>query len=161
MDIEPSDEALQRQARIIIYEFDDGWNQTAADNIEWLNAFKQRHSQNPKKAHTFVTCDKPETMTRQAQRRRLNAVVQTQPARALSGGCSAVTPAAVAAFLGGPSGQAGKQGAFLLTDANCYRRLARELTRFVSSTMSPNNPNWHVPTDAEIQHQARWILFDE
>ncbi|EEU34521.1 uncharacterized protein NECHADRAFT_97913 [Fusarium vanettenii 77-13-4] len=130
-------------------------------HLRWLNAFKQRHSQNPKKAHTFVTCDKPETMTRQAQRRRLNAVAQTQPARALSGGCSAVTPAAVAAFLGGPSGQAGKQGAFLLTDANCYRRLARELTRFVSSTMSPNNPNWHVPTDAEIQHQARWILFDD
>ncbi|EXL40796.1 hypothetical protein FOCG_16740 [Fusarium oxysporum f. sp. radicis-lycopersici 26381] len=68
-----------------------------------------------------------------------------QTARAFSRGCSEVTPAAVA----------GQVGAFFLTDANCYRRLFRELTRFVSSAMSPNNPNCHVPTDAEIQHQAR------
>ncbi|RGP63725.1 c2h2 type zinc finger containing [Fusarium sporotrichioides] len=36
---------------------------------------------------------------------------------------------------------------FFLNDANCYRHLAQELTRFVWS-------------NAEIQHQARWILFD-
>ncbi|KAF9870299.1 C2H2 type zinc finger domain-containing protein [Colletotrichum karsti] len=43
MGIEPSDADLQRQARIIIYEFDDGWNQTAADanNAEWLQRFKR------------------------------------------------------------------------------------------------------------------------
>jgi len=27
--------------------------------------------------------------------------------------------------------------------------------------MSPNNPNCHAPTDNEIQHQARWILYDD
>jgi len=43
MGIEPTDEDLQRQARIIIYEFDDGWNQTAADNASWLEGFKNRH----------------------------------------------------------------------------------------------------------------------
>ncbi|KAL7764898.1 hypothetical protein ACKLNR_006043 [Fusarium oxysporum f. sp. zingiberi] len=50
---------------------------------------------------------------------------------------------------------------FFMNDSNCYRRLAQELTRFVMSTMSRNNPNRHVPSDVEIQHQARWILFEK
>lgn len=45
MGVEPTDEELQKQARIIIYEFDDGWNQTAADSSQWLEAFKQRYPQ--------------------------------------------------------------------------------------------------------------------
>ncbi|KAI8717166.1 hypothetical protein NCS52_00791500 [Fusarium sp. LHS14.1] len=48
-----------------------------------------------------------------------------------------------------------------LFDANCYRRLGRELTRFAMSTMSTRNPKSHVPTDEELQHQARWIMFDD
>jgi hypothetical protein len=39
----PSDEDLQRQARQILYEEDDSWNQTAADNEEWLELFKKAH----------------------------------------------------------------------------------------------------------------------
>jgi hypothetical protein len=54
-----------------------------------------------------------------------------------------------------------KTGPFFFNDANCYRRLARELGRYAAATMSPNNPNYHVPTDQELQHQARWILYDE
>ncbi|KAF9880705.1 hypothetical protein CkaCkLH20_01747 [Colletotrichum karsti] len=50
---------------------------------------------------------------------------------------------------------------FFLNDHNRYLHLARELSRFVKSTMSPNNPNCHVPTDEEIKHQARWIIYDE
>lgn len=51
---------------------------------------------------------------------------------------------------------------FFLTDHNnCYRRLARGLSRFVAITISTRNPNRHVPTDEELQHQARWIMFDE
>ncbi|KAJ3953828.1 homeodomain mating type protein alpha2 [Colletotrichum tropicale] len=50
---------------------------------------------------------------------------------------------------------------FFLNDNNRYRRLAKELSRFVASTMSPNNPNSHIPTDEEIRHQARWVLYDE
>lgn len=46
-------------------------------------------------------------------------------------------------------------------DDNCYRRLMRELSRFVASTMSKHNPSSHVPADAELQHQARDIMFDE
>ncbi|EFX03246.1 homeobox and c2h2 transcription factor [Grosmannia clavigera kw1407] len=81
----PDDAALQRQARLIIYELDDGWNQTAADGPEWLTSFKSKH----------------------------------------------------------------------------IPQLARELTRYVTAAMSPNNPNCHVPTDEELQHQARWILYDD
>lgn len=36
-----TDEMLQRQARLIVYDSDDSWNQTAADNPEWLELFKQ------------------------------------------------------------------------------------------------------------------------
>ncbi|KAL7949773.1 hypothetical protein V8C42DRAFT_311909 [Trichoderma barbatum] len=50
---------------------------------------------------------------------------------------------------------------YFLSDANCYGRLEKELTRFVTSCLSPNNPLRHVPTDEEIQYQARWIIYDD
>ncbi|KAL0942355.1 C2H2 type zinc finger domain-containing protein [Colletotrichum truncatum] len=46
-------------------------------------------------------------------------------------------------------------------DANFNRWLALELRRWVAATMSPNNPNCHVPSDEELQHQARFIVFEE
>ncbi|KAH7396637.1 hypothetical protein DE146DRAFT_657288 [Phaeosphaeria sp. MPI-PUGE-AT-0046c] len=39
-----TDEMLQREARMILYSDADGWEQTAADNPEWLNLFKKAHS---------------------------------------------------------------------------------------------------------------------
>ncbi|EWZ02784.1 hypothetical protein FOYG_02008 [Fusarium oxysporum NRRL 32931] len=97
------------------------------------------------------TADHQEPTMPEAQRRELNEIARRQPTRVFSGGCSEAIPATVAV----------QAGMFFLTDANCYRRLFRELTRFVTSIMSPNNPNCHVPTDAEIQHQARCIIFDD
>ncbi|KAK3071260.1 hypothetical protein LTR53_008942 [Teratosphaeriaceae sp. CCFEE 6253] len=38
-----TDEMLQTRARRILYESDDTWNQTAADNPEWLDLFKKAH----------------------------------------------------------------------------------------------------------------------
>jgi hypothetical protein len=38
-----TDEMLQRQARHIMYGSDDTWNQTVADNREWLDLFKRAH----------------------------------------------------------------------------------------------------------------------
>ncbi|KAJ9640975.1 hypothetical protein H2199_005643 [Coniosporium tulheliwenetii] len=38
-----SDDMLQREARLILYDSDDSWNQTAADNPEWLTLFKKAH----------------------------------------------------------------------------------------------------------------------
>ncbi|KAI5465039.1 hypothetical protein BGZ63DRAFT_351527 [Mariannaea sp. PMI_226] len=49
----------------------------------------------------------------------------------------------------------------VLNDSNCYRQLTRELSRFVATTMSPRNPNSHVPTDEELQYQARWLMFGD
>ncbi|EGY23399.1 uncharacterized protein VDAG_04837 [Verticillium dahliae VdLs.17] len=48
---------------------------------------------------------------------------------------------------------------FLSTDT-FYWGLRRELSRFVAMTISPKNPQWHIPTDEELQCQARWIMFD-
>jgi hypothetical protein len=39
----PTDQMLQKHARILLYSSDDGWNQTAADNPEWLEMFKKAH----------------------------------------------------------------------------------------------------------------------
>lgn len=38
-----TDAMLQAQARRILYDSDDGWEQTAADNPEWLDLFKKAH----------------------------------------------------------------------------------------------------------------------
>ena len=38
-----TDEMLQTQARRLLYDSDDAWNQTAADHPEWLNLFKKAH----------------------------------------------------------------------------------------------------------------------
>ncbi|KAF3802722.1 hypothetical protein GCG54_00013956 [Colletotrichum gloeosporioides] len=54
-----------------------------------------------------------------------------------------------------------KSGAFVLNDCNSHRWLAMELKRWAASTMSSNNPTHHVPSDEEIRHQARFLLFDD
>nr|POE53555.1 homeobox protein pknox1 [Quercus suber] len=38
-----TDEMLQQQSRSILFGSDDAWNQTAADNPEWLDLFKKAH----------------------------------------------------------------------------------------------------------------------
>lgn len=131
---EPTDTELQRKARLITYTFDDEWNQTAADSNTWLQSFKQRHA------------------------------VPYQDVSSTQAPHASVKPTA-SPCKGGPSRILGisdtRLGAWFLNDTNCYRRLARELSRWVASQMSPNNPQSHVPTDAELQYQARWILYDE
>ncbi|KAF5000265.1 hypothetical protein FGRMN_1897 [Fusarium graminum] len=47
-----------------------------------------------------------------------------------------------------------------LNDGNMYRGLTRALTRYVARTISPLNPTSHIPTDEELQYQARWIMYD-
>jgi hypothetical protein len=37
----PTDQTLQEKARLIVYGDNDPWNQTAADNSQWLELFKQ------------------------------------------------------------------------------------------------------------------------
>lgn len=54
-----------------------------------------------------------------------------------------------------------QMGSYRLHDPNFYKWLGRELGRWVTSIMSPNNPNCHVPSDKEIQHHARFMMYDE
>ncbi|KAM0237927.1 hypothetical protein ACHAP5_008826 [Fusarium lateritium] len=53
-----------------------------------------------------------------------------------------------------------RQKVVSLNDSNMYRGLTRDLTRYVARTISPLNPTSHVPTDEELQYQARWIMYD-
>ncbi|KHN97996.1 C2H2 type zinc finger containing protein [Metarhizium album ARSEF 1941] len=154
---EPTDEDLQRQARVIIYEFDDGWNQTAADNIQWLESFRDRHPEGGSPEHA-------PTMTMDSAPAR-TATASDGPASCHKSPESVEAPRNNSVHndfqqllsIDGHS----RSTLLFLNDANCYRRLAKELRRWVKSTMSANNPNRHTPTDDELQYQARWILYDD
>ncbi|KAF7588199.1 hypothetical protein BBP40_006018 [Aspergillus hancockii] len=39
----PTDEMFQQEARRVLYDPEDSWNQTIADNPEWLSAFRDLH----------------------------------------------------------------------------------------------------------------------
>lgn len=152
---DPTDEQLQKKARCIVYRCQDGWQQTAADNKAWLDSFKQRHSQNQNPQPTLTNTDSPPTGL------HFNSGMSsirntTSPAGALDGFGLISTESAPSQRPAAP-----KQDQLFLNVSGCYRRLAKDLSRFVAASMSPNNPNQHVPTDKEIQHQARWILYDE
>jgi len=176
MGVQPTDADLQRQARVIIYEFDDEWNQTAADNGAWLSAFKQRQLLPGPNNASELDSQEPLTLasvapdwcsTRWTPKTFLAAQSPSfsQHAQSASGGSgSLLSHGSTGESSGAGASRAGgyiKVRSSFLTDANCYRRLARELRRFVASAMSPNNPNFRIPSDEELQHQARWILYEE
>ncbi|KAI0390388.1 hypothetical protein F5Y17DRAFT_67565 [Xylariaceae sp. FL0594] len=157
---EPTDADLQRQARIIVYEVDDEWNQTAADDAEWLGHFKERHPPN-------MSRPSPVSSTSPSTARYTSTVAnRTSPAstpQVLTAPTSKRSPHITDIQSPGASSTTSsiKTGARFLSDANCFRRLAKDLGRFVTATMSPNNPNRHTPSDEELRHQARWIVYDD
>ncbi|KAI1874944.1 uncharacterized protein JN550_002373 [Neoarthrinium moseri] len=150
MGVEPLDADLQRQARLIIYDNDDNWNQTAADDSEWLANFRLRHSS----IDTDLTATTSSGSPSSSRAAPFQQLYSLQTSRSPKG-----VPTATATFT--PPARAIKPGPFFLNDANCFQRLAKGLTRYANSVMSANNPNRHVPTDEELQHQARWIIYDE
>ncbi|KAI0132860.1 C2H2 type zinc finger-containing protein [Xylariales sp. AK1849] len=144
---EPLDADLQRQARLIIYENEDDWNQTAADDAEWLTSFKQRHAPLDSNATVSTSSSSPTSSRLPFPLPTLNSDHGKGSHQTTKGWA--------------PPSRSMRPGPFFLNDANCYRRLAKGLSRFVASTMSVNNPNCHIPTDDELQHQARWIVYDD
>ncbi|KAL2015427.1 hypothetical protein VTK56DRAFT_5505 [Thermocarpiscus australiensis] len=160
--IEPTDADLQRKARIIIYEYDDGWNQTAADDPVWLSGFKQRHGLSGSNAGTVpsdaASPDDPAATDSEAWRQMQPSVPPSD--RGPPGG-AALSLNSGGSSSGASSAGRARTGMYYLSDANCYLRLAHELKKFVASTMSPNNPNCHIPSDEELQHQARWIVYED
>ncbi|OGE49988.1 hypothetical protein PENARI_c019G07435 [Penicillium arizonense] len=41
----PTDDMFQQESRRLLYNCEDSWNQTAADNDQWLSAFRRLHCQ--------------------------------------------------------------------------------------------------------------------
>ncbi|KAJ4179643.1 hypothetical protein NW755_012368 [Fusarium falciforme] len=114
-----------------------------ADDSDWSTVLRPSHGRSPRTAPRVTS----------AHRARATVLgAQPQQSEGLDSGFrSRRSPGAFEGMM---------KNTFFMNDSNCYRRLAQELTRFAMATMSPNNPNQHVPSDAEIQHQARWILFE-
>lgn len=54
----------------------------------------------------------------------------------------------------------GKPTVLLPDDVNFHRVFESDMKRWAAATMSPKNPNCHVPSDEEIQHQGRWIMYN-
>ncbi|EKJ75361.1 hypothetical protein FPSE_04442 [Fusarium pseudograminearum CS3096] len=52
-------------------------------------------------------------------------------------------------------------GIYVLNDPNHIPWFAREMKRWVKAAMSPNNPISHVPSDEELRHQARCLLYND
>ncbi|QPC64166.1 hypothetical protein HYE67_006397 [Fusarium culmorum] len=52
-------------------------------------------------------------------------------------------------------------GIYVLNDPNHIPWFAREMKRWVKAAMSPNNPISHIPSDEELRHQARCLLYND
>lgn len=161
----PSDADIQSQARLIIYGSDDTWNQTVLDDINHLNTFKRQNGLAPTFEGALPVLPEAGDLP--------PAVVSTGT-KSTSGGSSPTLHWALddRGGIGLPSplsegdrltisnlDQALHTHSmnqpstntnptvplrYFLNDANCYGRLAKELTRFVMSCLSPNNPLQHV-----------------
>jgi len=181
----PTDADLQRTARMIIFENDDPWNQTAADDPNYLVAFKRQNGLLEPIAEEDLSLPEPTVVGALGLSLLSSPNSGSQPETCPSppslhwnfaGECGgfrsspSTTPVSPAqegpihtTTVNQPSANTNPTMPlrYFLNDSNCYGRLVRELNRFVTSCMSPNNPNQHLPTDGEIQNQARWIIYDD
>ncbi|RDW91833.1 hypothetical protein BP5796_01227 [Coleophoma crateriformis] len=169
----PTDMEIQDKARWIIYKSDDPWNQTAIDNPAYLQVFKEKHGLAPRSELDL------EVINEMLLKGNMNPINLEQPAstanelqspknlhwdlKQTAGSPKAANQPLDTSVQNQLSTDTNPTQPlrYFLTDANCYRRLVRELSRFVTSCMSANNPNQHVPSDAELQNQARWIVYDD
>ena len=173
--ITPSDSDLQRKARLIIYKNDDPWNQTAADDPALLHVFKRQNGLAP-------SADDGPDLPALQESAEFGLPSNTSSPRSLhwdlestgigilpspvSGSDTQFAPGVGAStpvfdqplhtlVQNQPSANQNHTQPlrYFLNDANCYGRLVRELTRFVSSCMSPNNPNQHVRTPFSFSYK--------
>jgi hypothetical protein len=157
----PTDDELRRHARCVVHKCSKSQNETAADNKAWLDAFKERHVQTEKSQASPSKSNSP-THTLDplvAGFDTTRAGVTGSSFSPFTG--SGTTSPANAFYSEPPATYNMHQCRMFVNGPGAIRQLVRGLGRFVTSAMSPNNPNRHVPTDEEIRHQARWILYDE
>jgi hypothetical protein len=157
----PSDEEIQRQARLIIYGNDDAWNQTVLDDMSNLNAFKRQNGLAPSYDGGLPML--PEvgesppsngSQTASGTSPRILHWDLVDRGIGLPSPLSGSDRPAISPFDQPLYSMAQNQPScntnpvqplrYFLNDANCYGRLEKELTRFVMSCLSPNNPLQHV-----------------
>lgn len=157
----PTDDELRNQARCVVHQCSKSQNETAADNKAWLDAFKQRHLQTGASQASPSNSNSPGNTLES-----FVPGVNNTRAGVIGSGFSPFTGSgtnspANAQYPESPATYGMNRNQLFLSGANNYRQLVRELARYVASAVSPNNPNRHVPTDEEIRHQARWVLYDD
>ncbi len=158
----PSDADIQHQARLIVYKNDDPWNQTAVDDPAILHLVKRQTGLIASDNFGASVLELP-TLSEGSEMgsshpspaRSLHWDVEASgiplPSPSSGGHCVSkpVTPLDQplhTLIQNQPSTNTNPTQPlkYFLNDANCYGRLVRELTRFVTTCMSPNNPNQHV-----------------
>lgn len=156
--IEPDDATLQHQAQDLIAEFnDEEWKQVASSNNSWLMAFKRRYLNGPNNQAQQNYSQL--TSAPIGRLMSLGSGLAAQLSYDTSGRSTSNASGKSPNVETGPTFT--KSGILYPHNANFHRWVALELARWVVATMSPNNPNRHVPTDEELQHQARWIYYDD
>ena len=171
MGVEPSDDELRSYAHSVVHKGQDNWEPAAVDDLAWLNAFKQQYSQQTVQQTSPSNRNSPPDTLESfiAEGNTANMTLSPlNPALAISSDLTASpypgSGANSPVNFGAPQSSdmaALKRGRLFLNGPGNYRQLVRELTRYVASCMSSNNPAQHTPTDEEIRHQARWIMYDE
>ncbi len=158
------EEETQNQARLPTYGNDEAWNPTFFDDPSVLDSFNRKDDSEPSReglSSVLLEGNKP-APNHQSTWERNNAADYS---RTLHWDLSdhvlglGFPPASYNQKLttsleklpdDSPGGQSSpgtnssKPLRYFLSDANCYGRLEKELTRFVMSCMSPNNPLQHV-----------------
>jgi hypothetical protein len=158
----PSDNDIQKQARLIVYKNDDPWNQTAADDPATLHLFKRQIGLAPEDENGAATMDLPtlsETNeTGMSPQSPINlhwdleftGIGLPHPNSGPSSATGTFSPRTDRPLYTLAQNQPSTNTnpvqplKFFLNDANCYGRLVRELSRFVASCTSSNNPMQHV-----------------
>ena len=130
--------------------------------MDWLSDFKQRVGI-PGTVNLVGFSSDPSS-TQDWDKQWTQAVLDPMSTSAMNTAVSASGVVPPEAFAAIPAPQTsfdvyGNSRMHLPDDTNFYRVFDSDMKRWAAATMSPKNPNYHVPSDEEIQHQARWIMF--
>lgn len=153
--LQPTDADLRQMFIKALDQAEDAeWKRTAMSNNTWLGRFKRRH------LPWSLSQPTAECKTRPGP--SADNIFPTSNTNA--SGLDAVPGSGGGGYLApseGPVIHRPKRGYYLLNDPGFDRIVTRELARWVAATMSPHNPNKHVPSDEELRYQAKWIMFEE
>jgi hypothetical protein len=176
LEITPSDADIQNQARLLVYKTDDPWNQTIMDDPAFLLLFKRQRGLAPENEDgpdmppltEAIELGMMQPHTTPSPKPLHWDLKQTglplpSPGSAGSGnnsapGTGAITPdydqPLHTTIQNQPSANSNPVMPlkYFLNDANCYGRLVRELSRFVTTCTSANNPNRHVRHHSAASH---------